>query len=871
MSPKDPTIERLLVHGEFLRRIARRLLGRDDLADDIVQDAWVAALENPPRRPGSWRAWLTGVTRNLARQARRGEGRRARREQVVARREGVPSPEDVTARLQLEQQLVEAVSQLPEPYRTAVLLRYLDDLPVSEVAARLDVPLETVRTRLRRGLEMLRGRLDAERFDWRTVLIPIALPSMAFESTAAAAVGGTTLVTSGVWIMTLWKIGLAGVALALGLWWMLASDDAVPRTRESERRSARDSAEMITVEPGVASSRVDGSQMSGRTDANPAEADRPSKSDHVTTASRTEAAYEIICEREPVPGALVWLLRSGSVLAKQRTDGRGRFQIEALGGTGRVVVFGESRAPEVVEASFEAGEHVLELVGAQEVSGRLVFSVPPEEPVGLELVSDIPWPTRYELAEHDGDEAAALIEQEPVMKQRVAADGEFRFTGLPPKWSGKLQLPLAYVFERSGALSFDDIARRVSLSQPTSGLAMDVHRRPHLHGRVVEADEIRAVAGAHIGGSLSYAEGSARMTINIHSLRVWTDEEGQFRLPFFSGRTYQETFQFEQFRLRVSRDGSNYDSSFVIEEGDIGVDGDLGVFRMPPGREIRFIVWDRSGRPIRGARALAGVGGRFGTSEPTDSLGEGRVIATEDGDTTIRVVALGYDPVLIDVPAEQVTPVDVVLDPGAMIDIRVRSSRATTFQASSLQLEFEPGLFVRLSDNSWEFESPDVGFQSVGGARWTGASLEMSERRKVSFRLTETSRTEARCLLPGVVPGKSFTASLKAPDGTILGQHSSDGVAAGEHREIVIEVTAKPKMMRGRITDPLGGPCRGAIVQLAAGKGSISAPTDAFGRFVIEPLYGGPYTMTVSCEGFTDLIREGLELPERPIELTLTR
>ena len=51
---------------------------------------------------------------------------------------------------------------LDEPVRTVVLLRYWEGLPPRRIAARLEIPVETVRTRLKRGLHKLRVRLDGE-------------------------------------------------------------------------------------------------------------------------------------------------------------------------------------------------------------------------------------------------------------------------------------------------------------------------------------------------------------------------------------------------------------------------------------------------------------------------------------------------------------------------------------------------------------------------------------------------------------------------------------------------------------------------------------------------------------------------------------
>ena len=79
-----------------------------------------------------------------------------------ARPDAVPSAEDIFQRESARKSLVEAVFALEDPYRSALILRYFEDLPPREVARRLGVPVETARTRIKRGLEMLRVRLDRE-------------------------------------------------------------------------------------------------------------------------------------------------------------------------------------------------------------------------------------------------------------------------------------------------------------------------------------------------------------------------------------------------------------------------------------------------------------------------------------------------------------------------------------------------------------------------------------------------------------------------------------------------------------------------------------------------------------------------------------
>ena len=145
-------IESLLAHRDWVRRLARALARDESGADDLEQEAWLRAMRHPPAHAGSLRGWLGTVLRRLAVDRRRTEQGRARREELAARRETpVPSPADLVAEAEAHRRVVEAVLSLEEPNSSTVLLRWFEDLPPTELARRLGVPVETVRARLRRA------------------------------------------------------------------------------------------------------------------------------------------------------------------------------------------------------------------------------------------------------------------------------------------------------------------------------------------------------------------------------------------------------------------------------------------------------------------------------------------------------------------------------------------------------------------------------------------------------------------------------------------------------------------------------------------------------------------------------------------------
>ncbi|MEZ6009465.1 MAG: sigma-70 family RNA polymerase sigma factor, partial [Planctomycetota bacterium] len=155
-----------------LRRLAGRLL-RGDEADDVVQETAVVALGGSaaPLRAG----WLRGVTRNLSHRHIRDATRRRRREALVARPEAVAAAAEVVSVAE-RTRVLQHLALLDDRYRRAIELRYFEDLPPREAAARLGLPVETVRTHVRRGIEQLRMRLDVDhRHDRRGLAHGLAL------------------------------------------------------------------------------------------------------------------------------------------------------------------------------------------------------------------------------------------------------------------------------------------------------------------------------------------------------------------------------------------------------------------------------------------------------------------------------------------------------------------------------------------------------------------------------------------------------------------------------------------------------------------------------------------------------------------------
>ena len=85
MTPEAlPRLTEALTHAHFVRAVARGVLGGDADVEDVLQETFLVAWEQGPRKPGALRAWLGTVAKRLALDRRRAAGRRERWEAAGA-------------------------------------------------------------------------------------------------------------------------------------------------------------------------------------------------------------------------------------------------------------------------------------------------------------------------------------------------------------------------------------------------------------------------------------------------------------------------------------------------------------------------------------------------------------------------------------------------------------------------------------------------------------------------------------------------------------------------------------------------------------------------------------------------------------------
>ena len=162
-----------LLHRRFSRLIlglAVRTIDRA-AAEDLVQEVFLAVWRNADRfdpERGSVRAWILQIAHfRLLNELRR----RSRQPEIAADPDGLVldglpaadlGPAEVASRRHRRALIQSAFDELPPPQRQAISLAFLDDLTHEQVAAELGLPLGTAKTRIRAGLQKLRGVLGPQ-------------------------------------------------------------------------------------------------------------------------------------------------------------------------------------------------------------------------------------------------------------------------------------------------------------------------------------------------------------------------------------------------------------------------------------------------------------------------------------------------------------------------------------------------------------------------------------------------------------------------------------------------------------------------------------------------------------------------------------
>jgi RNA polymerase sigma-70 factor, ECF subfamily len=159
-------------HGGMAYALALAIVREGADAEEVVADVfgqvWRNAARFDPGR-GSVAGWLATITRTRALDLLRARGRRVRAIERAAQADadglasplGTPAegPDRGVERQEARRLVTRSLGELPEPQRRVIEMAYFGGLSQTEIAAELREPLGTVKTRMRAGMEKLRGAL----------------------------------------------------------------------------------------------------------------------------------------------------------------------------------------------------------------------------------------------------------------------------------------------------------------------------------------------------------------------------------------------------------------------------------------------------------------------------------------------------------------------------------------------------------------------------------------------------------------------------------------------------------------------------------------------------------------------------------------
>ncbi|HSW46905.1 MAG TPA: RNA polymerase sigma factor [Phycisphaerae bacterium] len=153
-------------HDRWVRGVVFGVLGRRADLEDVAQQVWMKVWREARQLEdtGRWRPWLYRIARNAAFDAGRSIKRRQSAMDHLAARTGRTAPTAPSAadRLRAEEQLVAmlgAIEALPAIYREPFVLKHLEGWSYKDIGELLDLPTDTVETRLVRARRLLRESL----------------------------------------------------------------------------------------------------------------------------------------------------------------------------------------------------------------------------------------------------------------------------------------------------------------------------------------------------------------------------------------------------------------------------------------------------------------------------------------------------------------------------------------------------------------------------------------------------------------------------------------------------------------------------------------------------------------------------------------
>jgi RNA polymerase sigma factor (sigma-70 family) len=822
-SPVTSDSKTLVAEAAFVRRLAGALLRDASLADDVSQEVLAMALQQP-QPPRNWRHWLTTVTRRLALKVGKTNKLRARHEANAAPTESGDPERGALDRLEMYRQLTDAVLGLAEPYRTAVTLRFLEGLTPRAIAHRTDTSSELVRQRVRRGLAMLRARLDDQhgsRGAWCA-----ALASLGFAVAPVPLLGLSMLAMNKLTIAA--GVSLVGTIAALSY-----NSFATPSITPNQARPTANS-------PAA--------QATKQVDDLPAE-----RTPFVANQAKPCSVNVRNASGEAIANATVICWQDDGGFIEARTDAAGDAQF-ASSGSGGLLALCNQLLPACSKLPECSGHHHLVLQRGASVSGVLLIDGQPA-PKNVTLVPHIGG--AYVLPDVPDGLQARLIWSGPD-RFATHANGTFVLTGLPNDWRGSIQLPRhIWLLPASGGTS--DQRYSFGLERGRTDYLIQTTQLPTMTGEVLWDDNNEPVTQPNVNVSAEFDDGEhsghVGPTLNGNQFLVGIWHSGPNHYLQWIEPTRRPAIT--RFRIYASANGSDGTTELVLDREQFLL-GSV-VVRIKRARISHFLAVASDGVPLDGAL----VNSRNGLSEPTGPDGRGNFAG--DLDQVKEVGALGC----------RIGPTTPRSGSGSADDpwiFELKPDNPVTVHLLDRDGHLPTSLRLRLTGTGLML----AGTRRFGKLDQAIHSLTISNQ--VSGGRTNEPASHHRAVIPlpdhgttvelhSLEPGRETRISLVDVFGNEAAAQSFQAPDFGEALSVTLRVDQDPKSLLGQVLDNQMRSLAkvGVVVQQLTpegepltwpgGRGAVGyAQADAEGKFALHPVYSdADYSVLIKAKGYAPL------------------
>jgi len=166
---KDAFRQLVLRYQRMVFSFLGKFLFQTQLVEDLAQETFLRAYRNivdfDVEKGASFSTWLITIARNLAIKEKAREKRRGERpgsSMEVTQDLFAQSPQGMLEKRSLYSKVQNAINKLPEKFHAVVVLSYLEELSLEEIAQIEECPIGTVKSRVFRGKQILRQILEKE-------------------------------------------------------------------------------------------------------------------------------------------------------------------------------------------------------------------------------------------------------------------------------------------------------------------------------------------------------------------------------------------------------------------------------------------------------------------------------------------------------------------------------------------------------------------------------------------------------------------------------------------------------------------------------------------------------------------------------------